>query len=1100
MAKQLSDELSNLNRRVHQDWNQYRHEMNEALTGIETVICDNFPNLSPSLYREYTKTMRLLDQLEKHPEVKAILRRMPDLSTDRIIPKNKTISEKTSIDDIYSKFADRPYPRISTLTQVRDKRMISMNIDKAIHTANSNDVKIIPTFSIDLTDPNKPQSRELDMRESIMLASSYISPKIKIPDSQQINEQWGRNNSGTITHATFVTTVVPTTSNNQQVSLNALKVCKLNDATYYIDEVRGALYMLVRHDSECIMSTSLSDSKTNIIELAISEHETTHGKKPNSLAIRLPLETLLIPNIASFMKATEPKDLKIFKLPIVEKTFKDSQTCDDSSFLDIFCGILTSFGKICSGYNIEKRVEILKQAREVASHTPLYILNNVFSYDDVDYNKIDLLNKLKFLELQKNSSKAKSLNHGVKQILENTDLTPPHGSITKFNEFQESHRILEDSRFQSNFREFYLAAAFHPTAVSYIETLTEHMNTLSKEPKCFPKKIIENLAFLGDENLIPNTIKNAEKLANKAVETLLDDSFSDLNQSIAEINRRGTVPFTLTAKDSKYLNRTLKETLNHFESTRKHKLNKSKIDSAANKKIVEQLTKEMQAIKNTEEDLKNQMKIADAESLVMLQGITKTLKNIRLPMKALVQNCTENVEDNDISTDASDAENSTDSKEETSKPLKLKKPLKNLEKRKKTPRNTKTQNYNSSSDSELSENEPDITYVPETIIYSKFENIPKQKDEIEKRASKLIENGTASNIAEARVRIYRQDHVLKEEKTKKSATSHLLPNQDLRSLRSIQFSRFNVGPLRPNKTNDCSFFIGPKVDIMVSKGRYNEKHVNRKAIESYDSDKQLIQIPLIALSHHYLEQFQRDSEAHRIARTFCKDSKWNRNSGRNSGEAGNKSFYHHAVDTISKTASNMLSKGPKSQYDNPFLYLKTWIDLIDDLIKTDESDKWRNYQRETNDYAEARSLIERIKKISAVIDRPTESAEDSIKKYLELSMKQKSDLIIDYRDRFIYTIMYGFNLKSDELEKIDNYRTSRIQKQFIRGLTDKNFGNYFAQSLNSYTITTVDKINFVPMNAFLEALMSARAVYDNMDFTFAKTVNTADQNDHQENH
>jgi hypothetical protein len=238
--------------------------------------------------------------------------------------------------------------------------MIAMNIDKAIHTADSDKVDIVPTFSIDLTDSDNPKIRELDMRESIMLASSYVASKINLPDTQQINEQWGTNNSETIKHATFVTTIVPTTSDGQQISLNALKVCKINNLTYYIDEVRSALYILARHDTECILSTLLSKNKKNVVELAVNDHEATHGEKLNSLAIRLPLEALLLPNIESFMKATESKDLKTFKIPIFEKTEKESQTCDDSSFLEIFCGILTSFGKISSGYNIENRIEILK--------------------------------------------------------------------------------------------------------------------------------------------------------------------------------------------------------------------------------------------------------------------------------------------------------------------------------------------------------------------------------------------------------------------------------------------------------------------------------------------------------------------------------------------------------------------------------------------------------------------------------------------------------------------------------------------------------------------------------------------------------------------
>jgi hypothetical protein len=207
------------------------------------------------------------------------------------------------------------------------------------------------------------------------------------------------------------------------------------------------------------------------------------------------------------MKATESKDLKTFKIPIFEKTEKDSQTSNDSSFLEIFCGILNSFGKISSGYNIENRIEILKTARNVTSQTHLYSLNNSYSYEDIDYNKIDLLNKLEFLKLQKNSNRSKGLNHGVKQILENTKLTPPYRTITKFNKFQKSHKILRDSRFHTNFREFYLAAAFHPTTASYIATLTEHMKTLPGETKIFPKQFIEKMASLGDENNIPNLIK-----------------------------------------------------------------------------------------------------------------------------------------------------------------------------------------------------------------------------------------------------------------------------------------------------------------------------------------------------------------------------------------------------------------------------------------------------------------------------------------------------------------------------------------------------------------------------------------------------------------
>ena len=55
--------------------------------------------------------------------------------------------------------------------------------------------------------------------------------------------------------------------------------------------------------------------------------------------------------------------------------------------------------------------------------------------------------------------------------------------------------------------------------------------------------------------------------------------------------------------------------------------------------------------------------------------------------------------------------------------------------------------------------------VPDIMKYSKFEKTPKKSDELEERAMKLMENGAASNMAEARVRIYRQDHVLKEQKT-----------------------------------------------------------------------------------------------------------------------------------------------------------------------------------------------------------------------------------------------------------------------------------------------------------------------------------------------
>jgi hypothetical protein len=90
--------------------------------------------------------------------------------------------------------------------------------------------------------------------------------------------------------------------------------------------------------------------------------------------------------------------------------------------------------------------------------------------------------------------------------------------------------------------------------------------------------------------------------------------------------------------------------------------------------------------------------------------------------------------------------------------------------------------------------------------------------------------------------------------------------------------------------------------------------------------------------------------------------------------------------------------------------------------------------------------------------------------------------------------MFAFNLKRSNLDKFDDYRKSRIQNQFIRGLTDKNFGNYFAQSLNPYTIKTTENIKFVPMNAFLEALMSAKAVFSNMNFTINTVTNEVDNN------
>jgi hypothetical protein len=74
--------------------------------------------------------------------------------------------------------------------------------------------------------------------------------------------------------------------------------------------------------------------------------------------------------------------------------------------------------------------------------------------------------------------------------------------------------------------------------------------------------------------------------------------------------------------------------------------------------------------------------------------------------------------------------------------------------------------------------------------------------------------------------------------------------------------------------------------------------------------------------------------------------------------------------------------------------------------------------------------------------------------------------------------MIAFNKPLNKIEEIDTYRVSRMETQFIRGLINRDFAYDLRMSLDKYVIRTKTRYTFVPLLAFLEAVLDADATYE----------------------
>merc|ERR1712050_163433 len=129
-------------------------------------------------------------------------------------------------------------------------------------------------------------------------------------------------------------------------------------------------------------------------------------------------------------------------------------------------------------------------------------------------------------------------------------------------------------------------------------------------------------------------------LADEPTKALFDETFNNLNASMAEIRAIGQAKSCLlTQPEITMLKTELEKTLNHsqqLEST-VNLDNMTTNAEEAHKQFIQQATKKVIDIKKVEDRIKDEIPVLDFDSANNLTKIRKTLKKIRTPMENLIE-------------------------------------------------------------------------------------------------------------------------------------------------------------------------------------------------------------------------------------------------------------------------------------------------------------------------------------------------------------------------------------------------------------------------------------------------------------------------------
>ena len=540
-ARAVNDKLSKIDELVKTSLLDYKRVANDHLKNIETYIKQKNVTTINHYATAFTTTSKKAERLEATESALTLMKSLREKAQGKILPKNCYIpsDDNPTVDQVYTNLASRDFPAIATIVAARQIAQTAVMIgDDKIGFIDNEKIRLIPTVGVSWTD-NKLVCKKVEHHDSVLVGTLKLPINLRTGDAKRFKEQFISDEFEFLTSKPMAVTIEPASTPEQKLNLSALKILKLDEpCTYFIDENRAVFYVILGKDDALDVDEFLK-SDTDIVGEALREIGLVNDIEPPVIALRFPLEVMLINNIGRFMNAQTGKDVKTLILPVRKRLSQSVITTDDDSFVDVMAACLKTFSR--PAFNIRKSswIQAMSAIADMAIENPT-VPNLVFNlaFNKTSYELIgglEWMKNLNTLRFNSGSNRRKKKISDADTDFNNFTLLTPSQVTMKFGEFKDKHDFLNDNRIWQHFRKLMLSASTYTTVNGYRNMVTGYLKGLQAVEGDVPTEFLKRMGSVGNYDHLQAVIKKALKLAEPMVKTWHNGTIAKLTEDIANL-------------------------------------------------------------------------------------------------------------------------------------------------------------------------------------------------------------------------------------------------------------------------------------------------------------------------------------------------------------------------------------------------------------------------------------------------------------------------------------------------------------------------------------------------------------------------------------
>ena len=646
-ARVVNVKLNKIDEMIKESLEDYKRVANVHLKSLETYIIRKDVTSIKHFAAKYTETLKKAESMELTTAAVNLMTALKDKAHGLILPKNCFIpSAEPTVDQAYTNLASRNYPEIATILAARQASQTAVIIgNDKIGFVDNEEVKMLPTIAIGWTH-DSPVCEVVEHCDSVLLSNVKLPVNLRTGDAKKFKNQFQENDFATLNTSPVPMTVTPALVPSQKLSFVALKMLRWNEkCTYWIDENRAVFYLIVNR-SETVKFKDFLESENDVVEEAMNEIDLQRNIKPHNIALRFPLELLLINNIGRFISAQRGEDVKTILLPVQLNDSPTALTTSTDSFIDIMAACVATFTKPASNMTKSAWIRTVGAAINMNIDTHTIIQQREYANDDKLVQNLEWMKNVKILEFNSGMERRpKKIGNGDVEDDYNTfKLLAPSQVTMGFGVFKRQHDFLNNNTIWLHFRKLMISASLYTTVKGYRNMIWGYLKTLDPiEGNVLT--FLSSMKNIGGYADNKNLMKESMKLVEPMVKTLHDGTLAKLTEDIANL--------TVVSKDMEKIKNTDSGKINELLQTTIDQAQVLEADLWAKDTLNEKETSEYLAyIESTRQVITDFMR---AEETILkelgqengdktqLKSIKRTFKMIRKPLESTSTKCMDNL-------------------------------------------------------------------------------------------------------------------------------------------------------------------------------------------------------------------------------------------------------------------------------------------------------------------------------------------------------------------------------------------------------------------------------------------------------------------------